>query len=236
MSMAGAVMRSFSNGRPPKHDVWRRSRCSATPDAMRAALLAVLLVVPARAARDGQSWDWHQSNTPHFIINHQATWLPPGFSMGVEKVHSRLRMDLGMFSPWMAKEKINLFIYADHETYLAGEFTPPKWSNGLAVYERKAVAIPTMKDPRKMISVMAHESTPLNQRSGFPRSSSRDHQEASRRRRVQVAVKFPIRLGIFLLRAAGHFAASATAAAAAGSVASSSRLTTLSSHCKPSLM
>jgi len=131
------------------------------PDAMRAALLAVLLAVPATAARDGQGWDWRQSNTPHFIINHQTSWLPPGFSMGVERVHSRLRMDLGMFSPWMAKEKINLYIYADHESYLGGEFAPPKWSNGLAVYDRKAVAMPTMTDPRKMISVMAHETTHL---------------------------------------------------------------------------
>jgi hypothetical protein len=61
----------------------------------------------------------------------------------------------------MAKEKINLFVYADNESYLNGEFTPPKWSNGLAIYERKAVAIPTMKDPRKMLQVMAHETTHL---------------------------------------------------------------------------
>src|SRR3989338_510051 len=106
---------------------------------MRGALLAVLLAVPAAAARDGQSWDWRQSQTPHFVINHQTSWLPAGFTMGSEKVHSRLRMDLGMFSPWMAKDKINLFIYSDQESFLAGEFAPPAWSNGLAIYDRKAV-------------------------------------------------------------------------------------------------
>ncbi|MBI5246129.1 MAG: hypothetical protein HY923_03035 [Elusimicrobia bacterium] len=128
---------------------------------MRGALLAFLLVLPARAARDGEGWAWRDSTTPHFLIKHQASWLPAGFSMGAERVHSRLRMDLGMFSPWMAKEKINLFIYADNESFLKGEFAPPKWSNGLAIYERKAVAMPTMKDPRKMLQVMAHETTHL---------------------------------------------------------------------------
>lgn len=81
--------------------------------------------------------------------------------MGIERVHSRLRMDLGMFSPWMSKEKINLFVYDDHDSYLSGSFAPPKWSNGLAVYDRRAVVMPTMKDPRKMVSVMAHETTHL---------------------------------------------------------------------------
>ena len=130
-------------------------------DPMRGALFALLLVLPARAAREGQGWEWRQTLTPHFVIKHQTSWLPAGFSMGAERVHSRLRMDLGMFSSWMSKEKINLFVYTDHESFLAGEFTPPKWSNGLAIYERKAVAMPTMKDPRKMLSVMAHETTHL---------------------------------------------------------------------------
>lgn len=127
---------------------------------IRLILAALALAAPAWA-RDGQGWDWRESNTPHFIIKHQASWLPPGFTMGAERIHSRLRMDLGMFSPWMSKEKVNLFIYADQVSFLAGEFAPPKWSNGLAIYERKAVAMPTMKDPRKMLSVMAHETTHL---------------------------------------------------------------------------
>ncbi len=128
---------------------------------MSGALFAVLLLAVPVGARDGQGWDWRLTPTPHFAINHQTSWLPAGFTMGAERVHSRLRMDLGMFSPWMAKEKINLYIYSDHESYLAGEFAPPKWSNGLAVYGRKAVVMPTMKDPRKLLTVMAHETTHL---------------------------------------------------------------------------
>lgn len=129
---------------------------------MRALLLAVSFVLPASAAQqDGQGWAWRETVTPHFAIKHQASWLPPGFSMGAERVHSRLRMDLGMFSPWMSKERINLFIYQDQNAFLAGEFHPPKWSNGLAIYDRKAVALPAMKDPRKLLEVMAHETTHL---------------------------------------------------------------------------
>lgn len=121
-------------------------------------LTLLLLALPVSA---GEAFDWRESPTPHFIIKHQASWLPPGFTMGVEKIHSRLRMDLSMFSPWMAKDKINLYVYQDAESYLNGEFQPPKWSNGLAVYERRAVILPGMKDPRKLLQVMAHETTHL---------------------------------------------------------------------------
>lgn len=128
---------------------------------MSGALLALFLLAGPASGREDTGWEWRQTLTPHFVIKHQSAWLPAGFSMGAEKVHSRLRMDLGMFSSWMSKEKINLYVYADQNSFLAGEFRPPKWSNGLAIYDRKAVAMPTMKDPRKMISVMAHETTHL---------------------------------------------------------------------------
>ena len=121
----------------------------------------VCLSLAGSAAAEGQAWNWRETLTPHFAIKHQSTWLPSGFTMGAERVYFRLHMDMGVFSPWMAKEKINLFIYSDHESYLAGEFRPPAWSNGLAVYERKAVALPSMRDPRKLLSVMAHETTHL---------------------------------------------------------------------------
>jgi|CXWL01.1.fsa_nt_gi hypothetical protein len=121
----------------------------------------VCLSLAGSAAAEGQAWSWRETLTPHFAIKHQSTWLPSGFTMGAERVYFRLHMDMGVFSPWMAKEKINLFIYSDHESYLAGEFRPPAWSNGLAVYERKAVALPSMRDPRKLLSVMAHETTHL---------------------------------------------------------------------------
>lgn len=121
------------------------------------ALLAGAL--PATAAESG--WKWRETMTPHFQIKHEEAFLPPGMTMGVERIHGRLRLDLGSFSPWMAKERLNLYVYADQESYLAGEFSPPKWSNGLAIYERKAVAVPAMPDSRKLLQVLAHEGTHL---------------------------------------------------------------------------
>lgn len=81
--------------------------------------------------------------------------------MAAERAYFRLKMDLGVFSPWMLKERINLFVYDDQESYLGGEFKPPAWSNGLAIYERRAVALAAMRDPRKLAQVMAHETTHL---------------------------------------------------------------------------
>ena len=128
----------------------------------RAAWLLPLLLWAASASAGSRPEDsWRETPTPHFAVKHEGAWLPPGLTMGIERVHSRLRMDLGMFSPWMAKEKINLYVYENREAYLEGSFKPPAWSNGLAIYEAKAVAIPVMKDIRKQLQVMAHETTHL---------------------------------------------------------------------------
>ena len=99
--------------------------------------------------------------TPHFHILHQSPWLPPGLAVGMERIHSRLRMDLGAFSPWMSKERISLYVYRDLPSYVQGEFNPPPWSNGVAVYDRKAVAIPAMKETSQMLRILSHETTHL---------------------------------------------------------------------------
>lgn len=124
-------------------------------------LLLLLALTAPPASAEGGGWNWRETTTPHFTIKHQETWLPPGFTINVERIHSRLRMDLGMFSPWMAKERVNLYLYRDQESYVQGEFTPPAWSNGLAIFQLKAVALPGMKDRRKQLQVMAHETTHL---------------------------------------------------------------------------
>lgn len=126
------------------------------------ALLALLLAAPARPApaKAGKGWNWRETTVIHFRIYHQNR-LPPGLVMEVERMHTRLRMDLGMFSPWMAKEKISLFIYKDLESFVGGEFSPPPWSNGIAVYDEKAVAVPTMRELPQMLRVLAHETTHL---------------------------------------------------------------------------
>lgn len=124
-------------------------------------LLAVVLAARASAAPSEQGWEWRETATPHFLVRHQDTWLPPGLTTGIERIHFRLGMDLGTFSPWMAKEKINLYIYRDLQSYVAGEFSPPPWSNGVAIYDKKAVAIPSMATTPQMLRVLAHETTHL---------------------------------------------------------------------------
>ncbi|MDE2143626.1 MAG: hypothetical protein KGJ84_14555 [Elusimicrobia bacterium] len=124
-------------------------------------LLALLLAARASASPAEQGWDWRETSTPHFIVRHQDTWLPPGLTIGIERIHFRLGMDLGTFSPWMAKDKINLYLYRDLQSYVAGEFSPPPWSNGVAIYDKKAVAIPSMATTPQMLRVLAHETTHL---------------------------------------------------------------------------
>jgi hypothetical protein len=124
--------------------------------------LAVLLAGPALAAPQAdRGWDWRETLTPHFRVLHQETWLPPGLTMGVERINFRLRMDLGMFQNWSTKDRAGIYLYKDNDSYIHGEFSPPPWSNGVAVYSKNAVAIPAMQQTSQMLRVLAHENTHL---------------------------------------------------------------------------
>ncbi|MBI5239496.1 MAG: hypothetical protein HY926_03420 [Elusimicrobia bacterium] len=122
---------------------------------------AALLTGFSAAAQQGRDWTWRETTSPHFAVMHEMPWAPPGFVMNLERMHSRLRMDLGMFSPWMAKERLKLYLYKDSRSYLAGEFEPPTWSNGLALYQLKAVAVPDNPDRKSLMRVIRHETTHL---------------------------------------------------------------------------
>lgn len=104
---------------------------------------------------------WNTTRAPHFEISHEEAFMPPGFLVTLEKIHSRLRLDLSMFSPWMAKERINLYLYKDRDSYLKGEFHPPEWSDGLAIPQLKAVALPDRADRKNLAQIAAHEMTHL---------------------------------------------------------------------------
>ena len=123
--------------------------------------LGFLAVAPldAASAPKETGWNWRETTSPHFLVKHEMPWAPPGFVMNLERMHSRLRMDLGMFSPWMAKERIKLYLYKDSQSYLSGEFKPPSWSNGVALYELKTVAVPYNPDRKDLIRVISHETT-----------------------------------------------------------------------------
>lgn len=122
-----------------------------------AAALLLLLAAPAGAADPDR---WHETLSPHFTIKHESAFAPAGVTLELEKLHNRLRLDLSMFAPWMAKERINLFLYASQGSYLKGRFTPPSWSNGVAFYQMKTVATFWGQGP-KQYQVLGHETTHL---------------------------------------------------------------------------
>lgn len=115
-----------------------------------------LILALACAAGD---WSWHETLSPHFAVRHQVAFMPGGFTMSLERLHSRLRLDLAMFSPWMSRERLKLYLYKDRESYLAGEFKPPPWSNGISMYHERTVAVHDQPDRRKLMDVIAHETT-----------------------------------------------------------------------------
>jgi len=66
-----------------------------------------------------------------------------------------------MFSPWMTTEKVNIYIYSSQKSYVAGEFHPPQWSGGLAIYQKRCIVVYDNGDRASLRSVCAHELTHL---------------------------------------------------------------------------
>jgi len=121
-----------------------------------AGLLLLGLGAPASAVRER---DWHETLSPQLHILHQAAFLPRSFLMDVGRTHSRLKLDLSMFSPWMSKDRIKVYLYADRESYLRGEFHPPAWSNGIAYFDRRSIATFVQEGGRRTTDVISHEMT-----------------------------------------------------------------------------
>lgn len=87
--------------------------------------------------------------------------MPSGLLLELGKMHGRLKRDLASFSPWMAKEKIKIYLYKTPESYMRGEFEPPAWSNGVAFYAKKLIATHEQPEDGKLHSVLAHEMSHL---------------------------------------------------------------------------
>jgi hypothetical protein len=66
-----------------------------------------------------------------------------------------------MFSPWMSRERLKLYLYSGRESYAGGEFEPPAWSNGISIYDRRIVAVYDQADRAKLMAVISHETTHL---------------------------------------------------------------------------
>ncbi len=100
---------------------------------------------------------WHLKSSPHFEIYHESSWSPASISLEMERMYASMRMSMAMFAPWMIKEKAKIYIYASQDSYLNGEFAPPKWSKGLAYSARKTIVVYDTGDAAKLKAVIAHE-------------------------------------------------------------------------------
>lgn len=125
---------------------------------MKIASLVFLLSSPSPAS---EGWSWHQSFSPHFAVSHEMAMMPSGLIISLEKMHSRLRLDLAMFSPWMSRERLKLYLYKTQESYRNGEFEPPAWSNGIALYKKRTVVAHDQPEKKKLLDVISHETTHL---------------------------------------------------------------------------
>ncbi|PIS47766.1 MAG: hypothetical protein COT17_01650 [Elusimicrobia bacterium CG08_land_8_20_14_0_20_51_18] len=123
---------------------------------MRILFLAVFLF-----SSFAQAAEWKTKTSPHFTVYYEGSWAPNSIMLEVEKIFSKMRLNIAMFAPWMNKYKTKIYIYANQENYLNGEFNPPKWSKGLAFFSKKAVVVFDMGDIRKLKATMAHELTHL---------------------------------------------------------------------------
>ncbi|MBI5242451.1 MAG: hypothetical protein HY922_02055 [Elusimicrobia bacterium] len=120
-------------------------------------LLAVAAASPASAGKSGFS----ESLTPHFQLFHQSAFGATGLPLELERIHNRLRLDLAMFVPWMAKERVKILLYANRNAFLSGECRPPSWSNGIAFIEERLVCTFEQPPKRKLLHVLSHELTHL---------------------------------------------------------------------------
>jgi len=104
---------------------------------------------------------WHVKTSPHFEIMHESVWSPGSVSLELEKIFASMRLNMSMFAPWMVKEKSKIYIYASQESYVNGEFNPPRWSKGLAYASKKTVVVYDTGDIGKLKAVIAHELSHL---------------------------------------------------------------------------
>ncbi|GAB4031960.1 MAG: hypothetical protein Fur0012_09910 [Elusimicrobiota bacterium] len=109
------------------------------------------------------SWstEWKSKSSPNFNLYYEGKWTPDSIMIELEKIFAKMRLNVAMFAPWMTKHKTNIYIYADQNSYLKGEFSPPTWSKGLAFYDKKAVVVYDIGDLEKLKATIAHELTHL---------------------------------------------------------------------------
>jgi hypothetical protein len=96
-----------------------------------AFLLALALA--AAAPSSASESDWSSSRSMHFVIHHESPRLPMGFTGSVEAGHRKVSAELSSLATWLVAEKIDVYLYRNTDSYHAGRFHPPAWSDGIAL-------------------------------------------------------------------------------------------------------
>lgn len=120
-------------------------------------LSAAFFICAGEANAGTAASSWRIKSSPHFEVLHESAWSPSAIILELETMFSTMRLNMGMFAPWMAAEKIKIYVYARQNSYLNGEFAPPKWSKGLAYPAKKIVVVYDTGDAIKLKAVLAHE-------------------------------------------------------------------------------
>jgi hypothetical protein len=105
--------------------------------------------------------NWIRFETKHFTIFYEGNWQIPYLSMEIERIYSLMDLNLSYFAPWMHHEKTNIYIYSSRESYIKGEFKPPKWSKGLAFWDKRIIVVYNDKEKKNLIPTITHELTHL---------------------------------------------------------------------------
>lgn len=102
---------------------------------------------------------WKRRALPHFDLCLESSFAPKGLTLELERLHSRMKLDLGALAPWMERERVRVFLFRSSATYLAGPFGAPAWSNGFSIVDRKLIAVYVSSDHEALSRVIAHEMT-----------------------------------------------------------------------------
>ncbi|MDD4004376.1 MAG: hypothetical protein PHW69_04140 [Elusimicrobiaceae bacterium] len=108
---------------------------------------------------DGISW--HTLSSSHYDVYYEANWPPSGIVLDLERIYSKLRMNLSSFAAFRDNDKIKVYIYKSKKSFLSSDRNPPAWAQALAIYggAERTILIYDMKDPAKLRNTIAHEST-----------------------------------------------------------------------------
>lgn len=123
--------------------------------------LSAIFVLMCSLPLFGRAASWVDTVSTHFVIRRQTAFTTGASTIDLERLHSRLGLDLAAFSPWMAKERVALYLYPNAKSYGEGEFHPPAWSNGIAFYDRRIIAVYAHRSPEALDKIIAHEMTHL---------------------------------------------------------------------------